>query len=92
MTRVRLAGVSPNCCVIATISCSGYKPGVKLRFLNGASPAPKVASITLVYANTLVATLTVKRGGPRRERIRDVKLTNSDGSTATLKAGFAVIK
>jgi hypothetical protein len=74
----------------ATISGENFLPGATVNFENGSGPRPILSNVTLVDANTITLTIFVKRGGAPRVRMWDVRVTNPDGSTGVLVAGFAV--
>jgi hypothetical protein len=92
---VTVAAISPNTVVAGfaidvTISGSGFAPGATLAFVNGTGPAPSGSNVVVGAANTITATVTTKRGGPRRDRLWDVRVTNPDGSSAALAGGLTV--
>ncbi len=72
-----------------TISGSGFVDGADVTFENGSGPAPSV-SIIAVDASTITATVTAKSGGPPRNRVWDVRVTNPGGSSGVLAGGFTV--
>lgn len=72
-----------------TIKGSGFVAGVDVTFENGSGPAP-TASVTSVSANEIKATVTAKSGGPPRNRVWDVRVTNPDASSGVLPGGFTV--
>ncbi len=73
-----------------TITGSGFVAGTDVTFENGRGPAPTVSNINVVDANTITATVTAKSGGPPRNRVWDVRVTNPDGATDVLVNGFTV--
>jgi hypothetical protein len=92
---VSVATISPNTvaagsAIDVTVTGSGFAPGATLAFENGSGPAPSVSNVAVLDANTITATVTTKRGGPRRDRLWDVRVTNPDGSSATLVGGLTV--
>jgi PKD repeat protein len=89
-----IEGITPNAMssgstIAVTISGSGFAPGASVSFVNGEGPTP-VASNTSVTPSSINASVKVKRGGPRRQRIWDVLVTNPDGSTDSLVGGLTV--
>jgi hypothetical protein len=77
----------PN--VDVSISGSGFQSGLKVAFENGAGPAP-AASINEVSGSEIKATVTVRSGGPKTDRVWDVRVTNPDGQSVVLNRGFTV--
>ncbi len=75
--------------ISVTITGSGFVAGANLTFENGVGPAPTTSNVVVV-ANTITATVTVGSGGPPRNRVWDVRVTNPDGSTGDLVDGFTV--
>jgi hypothetical protein len=87
-------GIIPNSMkagssVDVSITGSGFQSGVKVAFENGAGPAP-TASITAVLDYEIEATVTARSGGPKTDRIWDVRVTNPDGQSVVLNRGFTV--
>jgi hypothetical protein len=87
-------GIIPNSMkagssVDVSITGSGFQTGVKVAFENGAGPAP-TASITKESGTEIEATVTARSGGPKTDRIWDVRVTNPDGNSAVLENGFTV--
>jgi PKD repeat protein len=74
-----------------TITGSGFAGGASVTFENGNGPAPKASGIVVNGdGTTIYATITLKSGGPPRDRFWDVRVTNPDGSTDVLGGGFTV--
>jgi hypothetical protein len=75
-----------------TIAGSGFAPGATVTFENGTGPAPTVESEPVVAADgsDITVTVNVKTGGPKRERVWDVRVTNPDGSTGVLEGGLVI--
>ena len=74
-----------------TITGSSIAVGANVTFENGSGPAPVAASINVATdGKSLTASITAKSGGPPRDRIWDVRVTNPDGSSAVLTAVFTV--
>lgn len=91
-----VTGIDPNTMAAGssadvTITGAGFQPGAVVSFEKGSGPAPS-ATVTSVSGDgaTVYATVTAKAGGPPRDRIWDVRVTNPDGSTAVLASGFTV--
>jgi hypothetical protein len=74
-----------------TIYGSGFMDGASVTFENGSGPAPTASSIDVASdGKSLTATVTVKSGGRKVDLPWDVSVTNPDGSSAVLAAGFTV--
>jgi VCBS repeat-containing protein len=74
-----------------TITGSSFASGANVTFENGSGPTPTAANIVVAPdGKSLTANITVKSGGPRRPRVWNVRVTNPDGSSAVLAAGFTV--
>ena len=87
--------VSPNAAglgvsINVTITGTGFASGASVDFENGVGPAPSVANITVLDDATMTATITTRSGGPRRDRVWDVRVTNPSGESAVLLGGFTV--
>ena len=95
-TGVTVDSINPNTMPAGTttdvtITGSGFVAGADVTFENGDGPAPITSNVVFVDADTITATVTAKRGGPRRNRIWDVRVTNPDGSSGVLDdGGFTV--
>jgi len=89
-TSVTLSSIVPNSAPqgwigTVTITGSGFAEGMSVGFENGSGSAPVASDVTVVDANTITATVTIKAGGPRRDRYWDVRV-----SSAVLPQGFIV--
>jgi glucose/arabinose dehydrogenase len=82
---------SPGSTVDAVISGANFQPGAAVEFQNGTGPAPTTSNVVVANSNSIQVTISIKTGGPPRIRQWDVRVTNPDGSTAVLPAGFTVI-
>ncbi len=92
---VAVTGIVPNSMqagssVVVAITGSGFVAGASVTFENGNGPAPTTSDVFVVDANTLIGIVTAKSGGPRRDRLWDVRVTNPDGSTGVLLDGLTV--
>ncbi|MBW3578433.1 MAG: choice-of-anchor D domain-containing protein [Actinobacteria bacterium] len=74
-----------------TISGTGFEPGATVHFENGSGPTPQATDVAVVNGGTITATVVIKSGGPRRDRLWDVVVTAPDGATARLVDGFTVL-
>jgi PKD repeat protein len=84
--------LTPGSTTSDTISGSGFAPGATVTFENGIGPAPTVESepVVAIDGSEITVTLNVKTGGPKRERVWNVRVTNPDASTAVLEGGLVV--
>ena len=93
---VTIGTISPNSVPVGfagpmTLTGSGFLPGATVVFENGTlGPPPEVTDLVVVDDGRIQFTLTVKTGGPKRERTWDVRVTNPDGSTAVVVAGLQI--
>ena len=85
-TGIEVTGIYPDnmqvgTTVDLTIFGSGFVDGSSVTFENGSGPAP-TAIVTSVKSDCteIYATATAKSGGPPRNRVWDVCVTNPDGS------------
>lgn len=90
VTDVLPDNASTNSVVAVQITGSGFAAGADVAFENGSGPAPSASDVVVVDGGTLTATVTIKGGGPPRNRVWDVRVTNADGSTGVLSRGFTV--
>jgi len=89
--EVTVSSIAPNTAqqgsvVPVTITGSGFVAGMGVSFENGSGPRPTASNVTVIDANTITATVTVKRGGPARERVWDVRV-----GPGVLVGGFTVL-
>ena len=92
---VTVTGIEPDTmqvdtAVDVTITGSGFADGADLAFKDGVGPRPSASSIAVVSGNTITARVTAKFGGPPRNRVWDVRVTNPDGSFGVLVDGFTI--
>jgi hypothetical protein len=93
---ISVADIQPNTIQVGTtinvtITGSNFVAGANVTFENGMGPAPAAANIFVANdGKSLTASITAKRGGPSRERVWDVRVTNPNGSSAVLSAGFTL--
>jgi hypothetical protein len=78
-----------------TITGSGFVAGANVTFENGSGPTPQASNVVVIDVDAdgvpeITATVKAKKGGPRRDRLWDVRVTNPDGSTDVLVGGFTV--
>ncbi|MCD6415570.1 MAG: hypothetical protein J7M08_02590 [Planctomycetes bacterium] len=94
---ISVTAIDPNttragATINVTVTGSGFASGAELRFENGDGSSPKASNVAIVDSATITATVSVKRGGPRRNRVWDVVVTNPDGSSGILPDGFTVTR
>jgi VCBS repeat-containing protein len=93
---ISVADIQPNTMqagttINVTITGSSFVAGANVTFESGNGPAPEAANIVVATdGKSLTASITAKSGGPPRDRVWDVRVTNPDASTAVLAAGFTV--
>ena len=73
-----------------TIAGSNFVAGATVTFEKGIGGPPKASTVVVVDANTITATLTVKKGGPPVDRVWDVVVTNPDLRSGRQVGGFTV--
>jgi hypothetical protein len=78
--------------VQVTVTGSGFATGATLSFTNGSGPAPAVKGAVVTGTTQITATVSVKNGGPKGNRLWDVVVTNPNGQTGSLPSGFTVYK
>jgi thermitase len=95
-TTLTVTGLDPSSMnagttVPVTISGTGFVSGASVTFENGSGNTPR-ASTTSVAADgkTITAQVSAGSGGPRRERVWDVRVTNPNGASAVLTGQFRV--
>jgi hypothetical protein len=72
--------------VPVTITGSGFAAGMAVTFENGSGPRPTASNVTVLDANTVTATVTVKSGGPASARVWDMRV-----GSGVLVDGFTVL-
>ena len=92
---ITLAGIVPargtaGTSVPVTITGSGFRSGASVALQNGDGPTPEITGVEVADESTITALLTIKDGGPPRERVWDLRVTNPDGGTAVLPDAFTV--
>lgn len=74
-----------------SISGTGFMAQPTIRLENGSGPTPVVSAIEFVDSGTINVSILAKSGGPPRERLWDVRVTNVDGSSGVLLDGLRVL-
>jgi parallel beta-helix repeat protein len=95
--EVTISTIEPNTMaagssIDVTIYGSGFVSGATLAFENGSGPAPSASYVEVLDGSTIRATLQVKSGGPKRDRLWDLRVSNPDGSSGVLVGGLTVTK
>ena len=95
--EITVTGIEPNTIQVGTIvnvtiSGSGFVNGADVTFENGSGPAPTASKVIVSSTTTITAMVTAKSGGPPRERVWDVRITNTDSSSGVKIHCFTVIK
>jgi thermitase len=84
-----VTGISPN--VVSqnvgtrsfVITGTGFAAGARVAFVNGTGgQTPRVLTVTRDSSTQLTATVEIRSGGPKKNRLWDVMVTNPDGSSA----------
>ncbi|HEY3157662.1 MAG TPA: S8 family serine peptidase [Vicinamibacterales bacterium] len=84
-----VTGISPN--VVSqnagtrtfVITGTGFAAGARVAFVNGTGgQTPRVLGVTGNSSTQLTATVEIRAGGTKRNRLWDVMVTNPDGATA----------
>lgn len=74
-----------------TVTGSGFDPGATVTFENGTTgPPPEIADVVVVDAGIVTVTVTTKTGGPKRDRLWDVRVSNPDGSSGVLEGRLTI--
>ncbi|HSF15247.1 MAG TPA: hypothetical protein VLK65_06810 [Vicinamibacteria bacterium] len=90
-----VSALSPNVVISGgpsvqvTITGTNFALGAQVTFENGSGPTPE-AVVSSIGGTTILAMVTVKKGGPPRARIWDLRVTNPDGTTAVLSGALTV--
>lgn len=92
---VTVTSIDPNTMqagstIDVTITGSGFAAGASVTFEDGSGPAPQASKVVFADASSITATVTAKSGGPPRNRVWDVRVTNPDGSSGLLVDGLTV--
>jgi PKD repeat protein len=95
--EVTISTIEPNTMaagssIDVTIYGSGFVSGATLAFENGSGPAPSASYVEVLDGSTIRATLQVKSGGPKRDRLWDLRVSHPDGSSGVLVGGLTVTK
>jgi len=75
--------------IVATISGTGFTDGSVLNLINGGGPI-KIKDVVVVDSSTITANIEAKSGGPKRDRVWDIVVTDN-GITAILPAALTVV-
>ena len=75
----------------ATITGQGFAQGATVIFSGGNGPAPLAANVNVIDANTATLDIVTKDGGPPRDRLWDVTVTNPDGASGTASDALKIV-
>jgi hypothetical protein len=94
---VTVSSISPNTTTVGstllvTVTGSGFKFGATLAFANGSGTAPVASAVIVTSSGQFTATVSVPQSGPKGWGAWDVVVTNPDGQSGVLTAGFTVVK
>jgi len=90
---VTVTSISPNSISVGTvvdvtINGTNFSPGIAVGFENGVGPTPVASNVTVLNSTTIVATVTVKgNGGRRDDPVWDVRV-----GSAVLPNAFEVLR
>ena len=92
---VSVNGISPDSVVVGgsvdvTITGSGFQDGASVSLEGGQGPALVVSNVVVVNSTTIEATISIKAGGPPRNRLWDVRVTNLNTGSDVLEDSFTV--
>jgi hypothetical protein len=93
--NVTVTGISPNAMQAGTtlnnvvITGTGFLAGAVVTFESGTGQAPTM-TVTSVSSTQIQGSITAKSGGPRRPRVWNVRVTNTNATTGVLNGGFTV--
>jgi len=89
---VLVTGISPNSARVGStvtavsITGSGFAAGMGVSFENGSGPPPTASNVVVQDANTIQATVTVKKGKGGKDPVWDVRV-----GSGVLPSGFTVM-
>ena len=89
-STVGVSSITPNTAprssiTPVTIRGSNFAAGMGVSFENGSGARPVASNVTVVDSTTITATVTVTTGGPKNDRVWDVRV-----GSGVLPNGFAV--
>ena len=90
---VTVTSISPNSISVGTvvdvtIKGTNFSPGIAVGFENGVGPTPVASNVTVLDSSTIVATVSVKgNGGRRDDPVWDVRV-----GSAVLPNAFEVVR
>jgi hypothetical protein len=89
-STVAVSSITPNTApqgsiTPVTITGSNFAPGMGVSFENGSGARPEASNVTVVDSTTITATVTIKTGGPKNDRVWDVRV-----GSGVLPDGFLV--
>ena len=75
----------------ATITGQGFAQGATVIFSGGNGPAPLAANVVVIDANKVTLDIVTKDGGPPRDRLWDVAVTNPGGASGTASGALTIL-
>jgi hypothetical protein len=95
VSGVSVTGITPDSMqagttIDVTLTGAGFAPGASVAFENGQGPTPSASDVLVLDSNTISASVTAGSGGPPRDRVWDVRVTNPDDATGVLTGGFTI--
>ena len=90
---VSVSSITPDSTSVGTITDvtstgANFTPGIAVGFENGVGPTPVATNVTVLNSSTIVATVTIKGGGGRRDDpVWDVRV-----GSAVLRDAFVVVR
>ena len=93
-SSLSVAAISPDTVqvkstIAVTITGAGFTNGSVIDLINGAGPV-KISNVLVVDSTTITADIEAKSGGPKRNRVWDVIVTDG-GITAILQDALTVV-
>ena len=90
-------GIDPNwmfsstTAINATITGQGFAQGATVIFSGGNGPGPLAANVVVIDATTVTLEIVTKDGGPPRDRLWDVTVTNPGGASGTASDALTIV-
>ena len=91
VTAVTPDRVAVRSTVEVTVTGTAFVAGAQVSLHNGEGPVPTLKGVQVIDAGTIKVTISAPSGGPKRQRLWDVRVTNPDGATYLLVGGFWVV-
>jgi hypothetical protein len=86
--QLSVTGINPN--VVSqnagmttfTVVGTGFADGASVTFANGSGPVPRVVNVRRDSSTQLTVNTEIRSGGPRKNRLWDVQVSNPDGTAS----------